>query len=241
MINYFISDLHLEETRPDIAAIFLNFLANEARRADALYILGDFFEAWIGDDDLSAFNMTIMQALRAANASGLAIYFMRGNRDFLLGKNFLNASGCFLLPDEYVLNLGEYPTLLMHGDTLCTADKAYLKFRKKSHNWLMQKLFLLKPLKTRKNIVANMRVKSKAYTSTAADYLMDVAQSDVERVMKKHQVQQLIHGHTHRPETHHFELEGLPVSRIVLAPWHERGCVLICDDKGNRDIKILTA
>ncbi len=239
MINYLISDLHLEDTRPDITAIFLKFLRDISKPDNVLYILGDFFEVWIGDDDLSAFNLQIMQALRAATDAGLKIYFMPGNRDFLIGKKFLRMSGCELLPDEYILKIAARPILLMHGDTLCTNDKNYLKFRRKSRKWFMQKIFLMKKLSARQLIAADLRAKSKMHTSTVPDHLMDVTQAQVEHVMRKHQVNQLIHGHTHRPESHHFDIDGQTATRIVLAPWHERGCVLIYDQNGNNKIEIL--
>jgi UDP-2,3-diacylglucosamine hydrolase len=239
MINYFISDLHLEDGRPDITAIFLKFLQEAVTNAEALYILGDFFEVWIGDDDLTAFNLSVISALHAATDAGLKIYFMPGNRDFLIGKIFLRMTGCKLLPDEYVLKTPEFSILLMHGDTLCTADIKYLKFRKKSRNWLMQKIFLLKKLTTRQLIAANMRANSRIHTSTAPDYIMDVTQSEVEHLMRKHNVKHLIHGHTHRAESHHFEIDGQAATRIVLAPWHERGCVLKYDEDGNCKIEVL--
>ncbi|MDR3478685.1 MAG: UDP-2,3-diacylglucosamine diphosphatase [Gammaproteobacteria bacterium] len=240
MINMFISDLHLEEARPDISAIFLKFLQQDAQKADALYILGDFFEVWIGDDDLSSFNVMIMDALAEATRNGLQIYIMHGNRDFLLGKSFCKRSRCQLISDEYVISIAGVPHLLMHGDTLCTDDTAYLKFRKKSRIWFFQKLFLLKSLATRKKIAADMREKSKAYTSTAPEKIMDVTQAEVERVMTKHNVQHLIHGHTHRPAVHEFNLNGSPATRTVLAPWHEYGSLLICDDDGNNEVVMLT-
>jgi UDP-2,3-diacylglucosamine hydrolase len=238
-MNLFISDLHLEDSRPDITDIFFRFLQGDARQADNLYILGDFFEAWIGDDNLTDFNRSVIAELRKATAAGLPIYIMHGNRDFLLGKRFLKATGCQLLPDEYVVNLAGTPTLLMHGDTLCTTDIAYLKFRKTSRNWFMQQLFLLKSLKKRQAIAADMREKSKAYTSTAPEKLMDVTQEEVARVMLKHKVQHLIHGHTHRPAVHQFELAGKSATRTVLAPWHEHGSVLICDASGKQAVQDL--
>jgi UDP-2,3-diacylglucosamine hydrolase len=239
VINLFISDLHLEDSRPDITDIFFRFLRQDAVKADALYILGDFFEAWIGDDNLTDFNLSVIAELKRATDAGLPIYIMHGNRDFLLGKRFLKSTGCRLLPDEYVVDLAGTPTLLMHGDTLCTADIAYLKFRKKSRNWFMQQLFLLKSLKTRQKIAADMREKSKAYTSTAPEKLMDVTQVEVLRVMSKHHVQHLIHGHTHRPDLHRFELTEKPATRTVLAPWHDHGSVLICDAAGNQEVQDL--
>ncbi|MES2218549.1 MAG: UDP-2,3-diacylglucosamine diphosphatase [Pseudomonadota bacterium] len=232
MNTVFISDLHLAENQPVIADIFLRFLQREARSAGSLYILGDFFEAWVGDDDLTAFHLVIIAALRAATESGLPIYLMHGNRDFLLGRRFLNATGCRLLPDEYVLNLVNGPVLLMHGDTLCTADTAYLKFRKKSRNWFMQKLFLCKSLAKRQAIAARMREQSKLHTSNAPEYLMDVTQAEVERVMAKHQVKKLIHGHTHRPAVHEFSLGDMAVTRTVLPAWHEKGNMLVVGADG---------
>ncbi|MDR3491160.1 MAG: UDP-2,3-diacylglucosamine diphosphatase [Gammaproteobacteria bacterium] len=239
MTILFISDLHLEESRPDIANIFLTFLAHEAKQANALYILGDFFETWIGDDDLSPFNLSIINALKNAVTGGLPIYIMQGNRDFLLNKKFMHLSGCTLLPDEHVIDLYGTPTLLMHGDTLCTADIAYLNARKKYKMWIVQKLILLKSLEKRRAMAARMRAASKARTKTVDTAIMDVTQAEVERVMKKHSVQHLIHGHTHRLAVHEFLLEGKPATRTVLGPWHEHGSVLVCDDKGQQNFMIL--
>ena len=225
MSYLFISDLHLEDNRPDIAGIFVTWLNSKARNAKALYILGDFFESWIGDDDLTVFHQEIISALKSATDAGLAIYFMHGNRDFLVGNRFLRATGCQLLPEEHLLEIDSTRVLLMHGDTLCTEDTAYLKFRKKARNVFFQKLFLWKSLKTRRQIAANMREKSKAYTSTTPTHIMDVTQAEVERVMQKHKATVLIHGHTHRPDTHQFVLNNTEVKRIVLTPWHDHGYV----------------
>ena len=236
MIPIFISDLHLEDARPDISELFFKFLKNNTKSGRTLYILGDFFEAWIGDDDFSPFNQSVIDALYHATSQGLPIYIMHGNRDFLLGKKFLRATGCKLLPDEYVVEINGTPTLLMHGDTLCTEDKKYLKFRKKARNWFFQKLFLFKSLKSRQAIAAAYREASKKYTSTAPQHIMDVSQSEVERVMRKHQVQHLIHGHTHREAVHCFELDGKPATRTVLGPWHERGSALVCEENGGQKL-----
>lgn len=229
-----ISDLHLDPSQPHIADIFLRFLKEKALKAKALYILGDFFEAWIGDDDMSPFNQQIISALRTATSAGLPIYFMHGNRDFLIGKKFLTLTGCQLLPDEYVMNVFGTNILCMHGDTLCTKDHAYLKFRKKSRSWLFKKFIMLHSLAKRKKIAAEYRAKSKAYTSTAAAHIMDVTQSEVERVMLKNNVSHLIHGHTHRPAIHEFPLMNQQATRTVLAPWHDHGSVLVCDSDGKK-------
>lgn len=239
MFKLFISDLHLEENRPDITDVFLRFLSEQAPQAEALYILGDFFEIWIGDDDLTPFNLLIINALRAATANGLPIFIMHGNRDFLLGKRFLQSTGCTLLPEEYVLDVYGTPILLMHGDTLCTEDKIYLKFRKKGRNRFLQTLFLWKKLAKRRIIAENYRLKSKTHTSTVPDRIMDVTQEEVARKMQQHHVQNLIHGHTHREAIHSFQLENKPATRFVLGPWHENGSVLVWDNSGKREFKVL--
>ena len=231
-----ISDLHLDETRPDITTLFLNFLKENTQKTKALYILGDFFEAWVGDDNLTDFNRTIMRAFREATEQGLPIYFMHGNRDFLVGKKFFKATGCQLLPDEYLIDLFGIPTLMMHGDTLCTLDHKYLTFRKKSRNWFMQKLFLMKSLKKRRQLVSKYREASKAHMSTLPDYIMDVTQAEVERIMIKHDVKHLIHGHTHREATHYFTLGNKPATRTVLGAWHEHGSVLVCKPDGKNSL-----
>lgn len=234
-----ISDLHLEQANPNIADIFFRFLNHEARQAEALYILGDFFEAWIGDDDLTPFNLSVIKALHDAHESGLPIFFMHGNRDFLIGKKFLRASGCTLLPEEYVLDIYDTPTLLMHGDTLCTHDVKYLKFRKRIRKWWVQQLFLMKSLKKRQEIAANYRANSKSHVATLPDYIMDVTQEEVERVMKKNQVQHLIHGHTHRQAVHQFNLNDQPATRTVLGAWHEYGVALVCEKSGKQEFLVL--
>lgn len=240
MKTLFISDLHLEENQPDIANLFVDFMQAEAIKADALYILGDFFEAWIGDDDLTPFHQKIISVLRVATQKGLPIFIMHGNRDFLLGKRFLRATGCQLLPEEKVINLYGTPTLLMHGDSLCTRDIKFMKYRKKSRTWLYKTLASLKSLKSRRAIAANMRASSKKHMRNAPDYIMDVTPEEVDRVMQKQNVQHLIHGHTHREGVHHFTLNDQPASRTVLGAWHEQGYVLECDSSGSQKPVILS-
>jgi len=161
---------------------------------------------------------------------------MHGNRDFLLGKNFMKRTGCQLLPDEYRINLFGTPTLLMHGDTLCTQDLGYLKSRKKMRCWLIQKLFLLKSLKKRLLIAARYRQASQMHIATLSDYIMDVTQTEVERVMQKHHVQHLIHGHTHREAIHIFQLNHQSATRTVLGAWHTRGSALVCEADGQKEL-----
>ncbi len=232
----FISDLHLDESHPEIVSLFLDFLKKQTKTASALYILGDFFEAWIGDDNLTSFNQMIISQLRAATDAGLPIYFMHGNRDFLIGKRFLKASGCIFLPDETVIDIAGTPTLLMHGDLLCTDDTAYLRFRKKAHNRFFQWLFLIKSLKKRRAIAAQYREKSTQHISTIPDHIMDVTQRAVCGVMTKHHVQHLIHGHTHRKAVHTFSLNNQPATRTVLAAWHDKGNALVCDEGGKKEL-----
>lgn len=224
----FISDLHLDENHPEIASIFLQFLQNTAPLSDALYILGDLFEAWIGDDDLSPFHQSIIHALHDATSKGLPIYFIHGNRDFLISDAFLQATGCQLLAEETVIDLYGTRVLLMHGDTLCTHDRNYLRVRKKLRHPFIQKLFLLLPLFLRRKIANRMRAKSQGYTQSAPHWIMDVADDEVQRVLGKHRLELIIHGHTHRPAFH--------AARIVLAAWHTQGNMLAWDNEGNKEL-----
>lgn len=235
MSKLFISDLHLEENRPDITDIFLRFLGGKAQEAQELYILGDLFEVWIGDDNRTDFNNLIIHAFQKATDAGLAIYIMHGNRDFLLGKKFFKATGCQPLSEEYLIDIYGERVLLMHGDTLCLEDEAYLKFRKKVRNKFFQTLFLWKSLKSRRAISENYRAKSKEYTSTAANNIMDVTQQEVENKMKQHNVKYLIHGHTHRQAIHKFQLNHQNAERIVLGAWHEKGNALSWDRSGKKE------
>lgn len=221
----FISDLHLEPSRPEITALFINFLEQQATQAEALYILGDFFEAWIGDDDQSTLNQTVKAALKILTQNNIPVYFMHGNRDFLIGKQFAQETGCRLLPDPTKIDLYGIPTLLMHGDLLCTQDQSYLKFRTKVHKRWAQKIFLTLPLTIRKKIATKIRQGSEQHISITNEKIMDVTPAEVDRIMAQYQVKQLIHGHTHRPNIHHLQ-QG---HRIVLGAWHNSGSILICE------------
>ena len=236
MINIVISDLHLEEARPEIADLFFRYLKEITHPENTLYILGDFFEAWIGDDDLTPFNVQVIKALRFATQQGLTTYFMHGNRDFLIGKRFTKATGCVLLPEEYIANLSGIPTLLMHGDTLCIDDIKYMQARKKLRSWFLQKLFLMKSIKKRRAVAQRYRESSKGHLSTVPDYITDVNQQEVERIMSKHHVQHLVHGHTHRKAVHEFTLNNAPATRTVLGAWHEEGSALVCEANGHQQL-----
>jgi UDP-2,3-diacylglucosamine hydrolase len=227
MATLFISDLHLDDSRPQITQLFEDFLAgDEARTADAVYILGDLVEAWLGDDDDAELPARIARATLALRDSGVPVYFMVGNRDFLLGEDFAQRAGFTLLDDGTVHDLYGRPTLLMHGDVLCTDDVAYQTVRKqvRTPEWKAQVLAM--PLEARRALAAKARQDSKAHTSSAMETIMDVNADAVADTMRNAGVTRLIHGHTHRPATHHFELDGQPAERIVLGDWYEHGSVL---------------
>jgi UDP-2,3-diacylglucosamine hydrolase len=233
--SLFIADLHLAPECPATIRLFLNFLEGRARRAERVYILGDLFDAWIGDDDDGPPYPELRAALRDLTASGAACLLMHGNRDFLIGRRFARETGCTLLRDPHLAELAGVPTLLMHGDLLCTDDVPYQRFRHKVRNPLVQRLFLWKSLARRRAIAADYRRRSGAATALKAEAIMDVNQAEVERRMRRYGAQRLIHGHTHRPADHAFALDGQPASRLVLADWHEdRGEVLVVSDAGIR-------
>ena len=227
MTTLFISDLHLDGSRPDITEQFLNFLEGEARQAGSLYILGDFFEVWIGDDDDDPHHARVMDGLRKLTAAGVPAFFMHGNRDFLIGKRFAERTGVQLLPDPKVVDLGGSPTLLMHGDTLCTDDLQYQRARRFMRNPLVQGIYLALPLSLRRRIAAYARAKSRADTAGKAGEIMDVNRRTVESVMLQYGVRRLIHGHTHRPAIHRFKAAGgKGMERIVLGDWYDQSSIL---------------
>ncbi len=226
MPTLFISDLHLDDTRPQITDLFASFLAEKARGADALYILGDLFESWIGDDDDAPLARRVAEGLRGLRDSGVPIHFMHGNRDFLLGVDFAERAGMTLLTDPTVVDLHGERTLLMHGDTLCTDDVEYQKFRTLVRNPVWQAQFLGKPLAERRAFAAQARGESRKQTAMKAAEIMDVNPDAVESAMRTHGVRRLIHGHTHRPATHRFDLDGAAAERIVLGDWYEQSSVL---------------
>nr|WP_249432575.1 MULTISPECIES: UDP-2,3-diacylglucosamine diphosphatase [Enterobacter] len=228
----FIADLHLQTEEPAITAGFLRFLRGEAKSADALYILGDLFEAWIGDDDPNPLHREMAAAVHALVDSGVPCYFIHGNRDFLIGKRYARESGMTLLPEEQVLDLYGRKVLIMHGDTLCTDDIGYLAFRAKVHTPWIQKVFLALPLFIRNRIAARMRAGSKAANSSKSMTIMDVNPQAVVRVMEKHDVQWLIHGHTHRPDVHSLIANGQPAHRVVLGAWHTEGSMVKVTPEG---------
>jgi UDP-2,3-diacylglucosamine hydrolase len=230
----FISDLHLDPERPAVTRLFLEFLATRARDADAVYILGDLFEAWIGDDDASPLNLEVIQGIRACVDAGTPVFVMHGNRDFLLGERFAGQSGCTLLQDPAGIDLYGTPTLLMHGDLLCTDDTEYLAFRDMVRDSDWQAELLAKPLAVRREMAAEMRRNSREKTAGKPESIMDVNPAAVRDAMTQHGVEQLVHGHTHRPGVHRLEIAGQPARRYVLGDWYDQGSMLECDRGGCR-------
>lgn len=226
MPTLFISDLHLDDARPHIVDLFEHFLEGEARRAEALYILGDLFEAYIGDDDDAPLPARVASGLKALSESGVPVYFIAGNRDFLLGEDYARRAGITILDDGVVVDLYGTPTLLLHGDTLCADDAAYLAFRKQVRNPAWQRQFLAQPLAARRAFAQQARNASREHTSQTAMTIMDVNQHAVEIALRDAQVERMIHGHTHRPAIHDFASGGASAQRIVLGDWYEQGSVL---------------
>lgn len=236
--TYFISDLHLEIGKPEIAEIFLKFMQTEAINADALYILGDFFEVWIGDEDNDVFINKIKLALKTLTQQGIPVYFIHGNRDFLIGNKFAKETGIKLLSDPSIIDLYGYPTLIMHGDLLCTDDKDYLRFRKIVRNKLVQFLFLLLPIRYRKKIARKLRMNSQKNYKNKSYQIMDAVPETIKTVMSNYKVNFLIHGHTHRPNIHYFWIQKQLIQRIVLSDWETTGHYLLITDKNSRKLSI---
>jgi UDP-2,3-diacylglucosamine hydrolase len=228
----FISDLHLDPERPDITSQALAFLNDEARHAEALYILGDLFEAWLGDDDPDPEKRRVVAALKRLAEGGLPCYFMHGNRDFLVGERFAADSGCTLLEDPTVIELYGSRVILMHGDTLCTDDHEYQALRQMVRNPAWQAAALSRPLAERQEMARQLREKSAASMAGKATEIMDVNQDAVLRTMQDHGVYTILHGHTHRPAIHRFEADGHEAVRIVLGDWYAQGSALTWDETG---------
>ncbi len=222
MSTYFISDLHLDDDRPESTACLLEFLAGRARDADALFILGDLFEVWIGDDERSALTDRVAEALSALAAAGVPVAFMRGNRDFLLGHDYAARCGMRLLPDAAVIDLYGEPVLLLHGDTLCTDDAGYQAFRRQVRDPQWQAGFLAQPLTARRQFAAQARAASAVHQAQTG-MLGDVSDETVRSTFALYGVERMIHGHTHRPCDHRLTVGERTCERRVLADWHPRG------------------
>ena len=232
MTTLFISDLHLYHQRPAVTEAFRQFLRQEAVQADSLYILGDLFEAWIGDDDPDPHNRSIVTSLKALTDSGTRCFFIPGNRDFLVGDRFAAESGVSILNDGTQIDLYNQPVLLLHGDTLCTDDKGYQRFRRFVHHPATRAAFLALPVAARRALAKRMRDQSMSTSSQKPEEIMDVNQATVEKTMRDESVKILVHGHTHRPAAHRFKLAGSDVQRIVLGDWYSQGSILRWDSAG---------
>ena len=228
-MHLFISDLHLSAERPGANERFFGFMAGKARGAAALYVLGDLFEVWIGDDDVAGFNKLVVDAFAALTSAGTPVYLMHGNRDFLLGQRFCAATGATLLEDPTVADLEGTPALLMHGDTLCTDDVDYQRWRRKARNRFLQTLFLLASREMRRRISAKGREKSKQVIAGKPAEIMDVNADAVREAFHKHGVTRMIHGHTHRPGHHEIDVDGRKCERWVLPDWYGPGGYLQID------------
>jgi len=228
MATLFISDLHLSPERPAITRAFLVFLQQQASKASALYILGDLFEAWIGDDDPSELSHQVQTALRNLCDAGVSVWVQTGNRDFLIGSRFAVNTGASLIEEEHIVEAYGHRALVMHGDSLCTDDRAYQRFRRHARNPLWQFLFNRLSLKRRQRIASKLRAKSAMANSNKASAIMDVNNQAVEQALQRHNVPTLIHGHTHRPDRHQHK----GGERIVLGDWHDIGWVLRMDASG---------
>lgn len=221
-----VSDLHLDAGLPHAVELFLQFLRGTARDADALYILGDLFETWVGDDDDEPVRNTVCDALREYTSRETPCYVIRGNRDFLLGPGFERRSGCRLLPDPLRLDAGDLRAVLSHGDLLCTADHGYQQFRQFTREAQTQARFLSLPLPTRRAMAAAARAGSREHTRGMPEAIMDVDPQAVQAMLRAGEAPLLVHGHTHRPAVHQVQLDGKPATRIVLGDWYEQGSAL---------------
>lgn len=230
MSTLFISDLHLEDSRPESSGWLLEFLTGPAREADSVYILGDLFEYWIGDDAVSPVARAVAAETARLAAGGLSLYFQHGNRDFLLGKQYAAQAGLSLLPESIVIDLHGTPTLLLHGDSLCTDDVQYQAFRRQSRDPAWQAAILAMTVEERIAMAKNARETSMEHKGAAAMDIMDVNEAAVIQAFEDNGVLRIIHGHTHRPAVHHHDLgNGVTGTRIVLADWYKAGSYLEVD------------
>lgn len=232
----FISDLHLDPLHQKSTDLFLNFMDRQAREAEAIYILGDFFEVWIGDDDRSSFNNEIVNKVKELTTKGIKVYFQHGNRDFMIGKRFAKTTGCVLLPEFKKIDLYGKKVLLTHGDALCTDDHRHMRFRKYTQNKILQKLVLMLPLKIRRKIGEKLRLESKRQTKKLTNTIMDVVESTVLKIMKTYDADYLVHGHTHRPAIFTFASDDRQLQRIVLGSWEQQGSTLKWSANGDFDL-----
>ncbi|MDZ7737262.1 MAG: UDP-2,3-diacylglucosamine diphosphatase [Gammaproteobacteria bacterium] len=238
MTTLFVSDLHLSNERPYQLELFREFMAGPAQRAGTLYILGDLTEVWGGDDDRTPPHPLMIDILLTFTRNGGRLYVMRGNRDFLMGERFCNETGAHLLADPSEIELNGRRVLVMHGDLLCTQDTGYQRYRRLVHSPLFQTIFLSIPAFLRISIAHGFRRLTQRLGRGKLEEITDVDPLTVRDMMQKHDVSLLIHGHTHRPGIHDFELDGRPARRIVIGDWYEQDSVLVSDDEGERLVRV---
>lgn len=231
MSTLLISDLHLRSQDPEVTAGFYRFLETRASTAERLFILGDFFDYWIGDDDDEPLAQEVCVQLRALSDSGVDIAIMHGNRDFLLGEDFARRAGARLIEDPSVIDLYGRKALLLHGDSLCTQDVTYMAMREQFRNPQWQAQILAQPLPVRRALAEQLRQQSKTMNSEKAEDIMDVTPAAVEAIMTEHNVDLMIHGHTHRPEVHTLDINTQPAERMVLGDWHEHGWCICAEEE----------
>ena len=228
----FASDLHLDAERPEAIDAFVRFVERECVKAERLFILGDLFEVWVGDDDDDAQLSRVIDAIASLRHYEVPCYVMHGNRDFLLGELFAQRTGARILTDFVTVEVYGQSLLLTHGDLLCTDDTAYMKLRATVRDPQWQSAFLARPIGERRQIAASMRARSKTETANKPEEIMDVNEQAVDETLRSHGVSVLIHGHTHRPGVHRFEVDGTPATRIVLGDWYSEGTILQWDRNG---------
>ncbi len=232
MTTLIIADLHLSEDEPAITAGFIRFIHQQAIHAKQLYILGDFFNYWIGDDDPNPLHQQVAEALNLLKQRGIPCYFIHGNRDFLLGQRYAKRCGMQLLPQETLIESHGHQVLILHGDTLCTDDVAYQSYRKKVYTPWIQRLFLLLPLFIRRRIAQKMRQNSQSCSNRKPESIMDVNQQAVINELQKYKTNWMIHGHTHRPAIHQINIDDKPHYRGVLGAWHHEGSAFVINEQG---------
>lgn len=237
--HLFVSDLHLDATAPDAVAQFRQFLQHEARDSDGLYILGDLFETWIGDDDDDATRSEICAALRELTAAGTPCHVIPGNRDFLLGRDFESRTGCKVLPDPVLLQTANVRAVISHGDLFCTADHAYQQFRTLTRSTAFRQGFLGLPLATRRTLALMARASSREHTRQLRGEIMDVSVAAVAAALRCGNSRLLIHGHTHRPGIHQHMVDGHSATRIVLGDWYDQGSCLVLNADGTFELLAL--
>ncbi len=224
----FLADVHLSDENPALTEFFLSFLRTRARAAEAVYILGDLFETWLGDDDDSQSATAARQALQTLTGQDVQVFLQHGNRDFLLGHTFCRQTGCTLLPEFARVPLGrDNQALLLHGDQLCLQDQAYQAFRRQVRDVQWQRVFLDKPLGLRRAIAEQARRESTAHVQSATQAVLEIAQAEVERIAKAQGVERLIHGHIHQSGWHEFALDGNPAQRVVVGDWRATEAVIL--------------